>query len=155
MTLFRHLPSKMFLYSKFSHSPPQIFPFSTRSFPMTTTKITLQAILKRTFHPKFSDDIFRHYLPNKNFSPPNLFGNGSGLRDFYTFSLLLSKRSRKVPVCHDLLYDTAILTYKINIPHFHFPVRHTGACCHKKAPDVCTTPSFPLKNMSGSERPYS
>ena len=112
MTFFRHLPSKMFLYSKFSHSPPEIFPFSTRSFPMTTTKITLQAILKRTFHPKFSDDIFRHYLPNKNFSPPNLFGNGSGLRDFYTFLLFLSKRSRKVPVRHDLLYDTATLTYK-------------------------------------------
>jgi len=30
--------------------------------------------------------------------------------DFYTFLLFLAKRSRKVPVRHDSLYDTAILT---------------------------------------------
>src|SRR6218665_289433 len=59
-------------------------------------------------------------------SPPEIF------RDFYTFLLFLSKRSRKVPVRNDLLYDTAILTYKIYIPHFHFQVRHTARTITKK-----------------------
>src|SRR6218665_2100386 len=104
----------MFLHPKSSHSSPEIFQFSTRNFPMTTTKITLQAILKRTFPLKFSDDFFSHYryLPKK-FLSTQPFGKCSGLRDFYTFLLFISKRSRKVPVRHDLLYDTAILTYKI------------------------------------------
>src|SRR6218665_1499801 len=73
---------------------------------------------------------FSHYLPNQNFSPPNFIGKCSGLQDFYTFLLFLSKRSWYAMI---FLYDTAILAYKIYIPHFHFPVRCTGAYCHKKA----------------------
>src|SRR6218665_2010962 len=101
----------MFLHPKFSHSPPEIFQFSTRNFPMTTTKITLQGILKINFHPKFSDDFLSHYLPEKIYL--KLFGKCSGLRDFYTCLLFLSKRSREVPVPHYLLHDTAILIYTI------------------------------------------
>src|SRR6218665_4153199 len=39
--------------------------------------------------------------------------------------------SLKVPGGHDLLYDTAVLTYKIYILHFHFPVRRTSAYRNK------------------------
>jgi len=46
-------------------SPPEIFPFSIRNFPMITTKITLHRILKINFQPKFSDDFLSHYLPKQ------------------------------------------------------------------------------------------
>ena len=128
-------------------------PFSTRKFPILhlnfsdchlfshlPQKITCHpSHLKINFHPKFSYDFFSHYLPNKNFSPPNSFGKYSGLRDFYTFLLFLSKRSSKSLEHHDLLCDTAILTYKICIPHFHFPVCRTGAYRHKKSPGPVAT----------------
>jgi len=92
----------MFLHPKFSHSPPKIFRWTFLVIYLKKL-LSIQAILKRNFHPKFSDDFFSHCLPNKHFSPPNFFGRCSGLQDFYTFLLFLSKRSRKVPVRHDLL----------------------------------------------------
>ena len=123
----------MFRHPKCSHSPPEIVSFRTRNFAILYPKLShsnifshlpqrllsTQAISKRNFYQKFPDDFFSHNLPNKNLSPPNSFGKCSGLRDFYSFLLFLSKRSRKVPVRHDLLYDIALLTYKIYIPHIH------------------------------------
>jgi len=129
--------------------------------------------LKITLHPshfkeKFPPKIFRwHFVViiyQTKISLPNFYGKFSGLWDFYTFLLFLSKRSWKVPVRHDLLHHLyiyiyiyisficlntdiclksfvwlshciqAILTYKICIPHFHLPVRRTGAYRHKNSP---------------------
>jgi len=41
-------------------------------------------------------------------------------------------------------YDIEILTYKIYILHFHFPVRRTGGYRHKKALAISTSMSFGL-----------
>src|SRR6218665_2063317 len=68
-------------------------------------------------------DFFSHYFTTKKFPSAQFFEKCSGLRDMYTFLQFLSKRSQKSQVSHDLLYVTAIITYKICIPHFHFPVR--------------------------------
>src|SRR6218665_662888 len=89
-------------------SPAEIFPFFTRNFPMT---------------------FFSHYLPNQNFSPPNCFSENVLVAEFL---YILTVSLKKVPVRHDLLYDTATLSHKIYIPHFHFSVRRTGAYRHKK-----------------------
>src|SRR6218665_2676629 len=130
----------MFLHPKFSHSPPEIFPFPTRNFLMTTTKIILQAILNRNFHPIFSHDFLVIIYQTISSLHPIILENVLVSGDFYRprFLLFLLKRARKVPVRHDLLYDTAILTYKIYIPHFHFPVCRTSAYRHKKALLVIT-----------------
>src|SRR6218665_3182084 len=98
-----------------------MFPFSTRNFMMTTTKITLQATVVINFHRNFPLTYFKS-LFTKNLFPPNFFVKCcSVLRDFYTFLLFLSKRSRKVPVRHDLLYDTAIKSIQNIYSIFSFP----------------------------------
>jgi len=129
-------------------SPLDIFQFYTRNFPILHPKfsnnlflviylkklLSIQVTLKRNFNPKFSDELFSHYLPNKNFTPPIFLWKGLGVRDFYTFLLFLSKRSRKVTVRHDLLYDTVILQYITYIPLI-FISRYAvpGVYRHKKA----------------------
>ena len=115
---FLDSPPKKFLHPKFSDDLLSHLPQKS---------LSNQAILKRNFHPKFFDDFFSHYLPNKNFSPPNNFKNVlvSGI---FTHSYCISRngpgRSRYAIIYY---YDIAMLTYKIYIPHFHFPVRRIRA----------------------------
>src|SRR6218665_1965119 len=90
-------------------------------------KITLRpSHFKEKFLPEIFPKTFLVIIYQRKISPTYYLGKCSVLLDFYTFLLFLAKRSRKVPVRHDLLSDTAILTYKIYIPHFHFPVRRTS-----------------------------
>jgi len=129
---FRHLPPKKsfstryfpILHQKFSHSQPKIF-----WWPLLVVyhqKITLHhSHFKEKFPPNIFRWLFLVIIYPKKFLSTQFFFKCSGLQDFYTFLLCLSKRSRTVSVRHDLLYDTTILTYKIDIPHFHFPVRRT------------------------------
>src|SRR6218665_1752887 len=82
--------------------------------------LSIQASFKRNFHSLVV--IYKTKFFEKMFWSPGFL--------YSLFLLFLLKRSRKVPLCHDLLYDTAI----IYIPHFNFPVHRTGAYHHKKSP---------------------
>ena len=124
-SFFRQLPPKI--------SPPETLPFSSRNFAMIIFShlLFIQIILKRNFHPKFSDDFLVIIYQTKISLHPIFWENV--LHGLWDFLYILTVSLEMVPVRHNLLYDTAILTYKIYIPHFHFPVRRTNAYRHKNA----------------------
>ena len=69
----------------------------------------IQAILKRNFHPKFSDDFL------VIITKPKFLSTQFVRKMFWSpgYLYILAVSLEKVPVRHDLLYDTEILTYKI------------------------------------------
>src|SRR6218665_3500293 len=99
MTFLRHLPTKMFLHPKCSHSPPEIFPFSTRNFTIPyiflviyrKKLLSIQALLKRNFHQKLSVDFLVIIYQTKISLHPIFWENVlvSGFSYILTVSLVL------------------------------------------------------------------